>query len=456
VDVDSTFVMAWHRLSDAYGWMENINSEVGGRASERVMALAESLPLRERSLMVAAERALDEGDLSAYADLREAVSKYPDDPEAWFTLGEFYRHVGVPAGLATSEDEVDAIRRAVDLDPTFAPYYIHYIEGLVGAGNEAAAREALATYRSLAPTNANGHLALAVSLFLGEAEERRATLDGLDAVPADHLMRVWREVPWSGLDAPEETLEVYRAAYRVSGATYWLTGVSELLLALGRTGDAVAGLADPSVPPFARVQAAGMFLHLGVPVPEGLAGALDDLDVCPDREDAGLVCMFTVGSVAALAGDRDTWRHWVERNRALGVRYEEEGQGAHAKEHEAIARALEGLWTLRQEGDKATARGALEESVMRLGGEAGYMTRWHLVSLVEEELPRDALRLLEGMVSGVYEGYARVRVGRLRERIGDASGAREAYQRAVRIFQDADADHAYALEARESLARLGA
>jgi TolB-like protein len=76
VDADSMFVMAWHGLSDAYGWMENINSEVGGRASERVVALADLLPLRERTLMVAAERGLDEGDLTALDDLREAVTKY--------------------------------------------------------------------------------------------------------------------------------------------------------------------------------------------------------------------------------------------------------------------------------------------------------------------------------------------------------------------------------------------
>ena len=454
VDTDSTFAMAWHRLSDAYGWMENINSEVGGRASERVLALADQLPLRERNLMVAAERGLNDGDLTALEDLREAVTKYPDDPEAWFTLGEFYRHIGIPAGLATEEDEVEVIRKAVELDPTFAPYYIHYIEGLVGAGDGAGARQALETYHSLAPTNANSHLALAVSLFLGDETERLATLAALDTVTPDALMRVWREVPWVGLDAPEETLEVYRTAFEASGDTYWLDGGSQLLVALGRTAEAVAELADLSLAPAARVNAAAGFLNLGMPVPEGLQGALDDLDICADREDPGAYCMFMVGSVAALVGDRATWSSWVDRNKSLGQTYEAEGQGWHANEHEAIAAALEGLWALRQDEESAVAGGLLEEAALRLPGDMGYVTRWHLSSAVEEESPREALRYLESMASGVNEGYASVRIGRVRERLGDTSGASEAYERAVRIFRDADDGHPYAMEAREAAARL--
>ncbi len=454
VDTDSTFVMAWHGLSDAYGWMENINSEVGLRASERVVALADRLPLRERTLMVAAERGLDEGDLTALDDLREAVTKYPDDPEAWFTLGEFYRHIGIPAGLATEQDEVEVIRKAVGLDPTFAPYYIHYIEGLVGAGDRAGARQALETYRSLAPTNANSHLALAVSLFLGDETERSATLSALDTVAPEALMRVWREVPWVGLDAPEETLEVYRAAFEASGDTYWLDAGSQLLMALGRTAEAVAELADLSLAPAARVNAAAGFLHLDMPVPEGLQGALEDLDVCADREDAGAYCMFMVGSVAALVGDRATWSSWVDRNRSLDETYEAEGQGWHAKEHEAIAAALEGLWALRQDDDPAGAGGLLEDAALRLPGNMGYLTRWHLSAALEAESPRQALRTLETMASGVNEGYATVRIGRVRERLGDTAGAREAYERAVRILQDADDGHPYAVEAREALVRL--
>jgi len=84
-------------------------------------------------------------------DLRDVVAKYPDDPEAWFLLGEFYRHLGTPAGLSTEADELEMFEKAVQLDPTFTPYYIHFVESLVGAGRGPEAAEALATYEDLAP-----------------------------------------------------------------------------------------------------------------------------------------------------------------------------------------------------------------------------------------------------------------------------------------------------------------
>jgi hypothetical protein len=70
--------------------------------------------------------------------------------------------------------------------------------------------------------------------------------------------------------------------------------------------------------------------------------------------------------------------------------------------------------------------------------------------------PREAAELLDGMASGPASAYAQVRLGRLREELGDTEGAREAYGRAAAIFADADEDHPYANEAREALARLGA
>ena len=62
---------------------------------------------------------------------------------------------------------------------------------------------------------------------------------------------------------------------------------------------------------------------------------------------------------------------------------------------------------------------------------------------------------LEGMASGTGEGYAQVRVGTLREQLGDQDGARRAYARAAEIFADADEGHPYAGRAREGLSRLG-
>jgi tetratricopeptide (TPR) repeat protein len=455
VDADSTFAMAWRRLSDCYGWMENINSEVGGNASRRVLALAEDLPIRERTLMVAAERALDEGDLSAVSDLREIVSKYPDDPEAWFLLGEFYRHMGTPAGLSTEADELEVFEKAVDLDPSFTPYYIHLVESLVGAGRGQDAREALNTYEQLATGTVSPHLPLGVALFGGDDAERASALAGLDTVSEDIIWRTFREMPWAGLDDPESAVEVARAAYGVTGFPQFLADIAALHLGLGQLREAASEVSDPAVDPFVKVTLATDLLHMRLPLPEEMRAALDDLDVCADREDAGAACMFTVGAAAAFMGDEETFRHWVERNRGLAVRYEEEGQGSHGRQHEGIADATEALWIIEHGGDRAEARRKLESASLRLDGRLVYLVRWHLADLTVEESPRRALETLEGMASGTGEGYAQVRVGTLREQLGDQDGARRAYARAAEIFADADEGHPYAGRAREGLSRLG-
>lgn len=456
VDADSTFALAWYRLSSSYGWMENLNSDVSARAGKRVEELADRLPMRERALVLAVRRGVNEGDLSAVDDFRQMTSKYPDDPEVWFELGEFYRHVGIDAGIGTDTDALDVFRRAVALDPTFAPYYIHLIEALVGANEQAEATKALATYRSLAGDEAQPHLTLAVALFGGDPAARAAALEGLDTVPDAVIFRLGAELPWYDALDPEAALEFFRVAAQNTGNPGFLQGASTMLFARGRVREAAEEWSDRSFPAQARVYQVAQLELLDVPIPASLADATDDLDICPDREDAGEACMFMVGSLAAVRGERATWKKWVDRNHALGARYEAEGQGAHGKEHEALARALEGMWALDQDKDPVRAREHLAAGVGRLGDFMGYLTRLKLAEATASISPRDAAEILEGMSSGPASAYAQVRLGRLREELGDTKGAREAYGRAAAIFANADQDHPYANEAREALTRLGA
>jgi tetratricopeptide (TPR) repeat protein len=455
VDADSTFALAWYRLSSSYAWMEDLSSDVSARAGKRVEELADRLPMRERALVLAVRRGVNDGDLSAVDDLRQMTSKYPDDPEVWFELGEFYRHVGIQAGIGTDADALDVLRRAVALDPTFAPYYIHLIGSLLGANEQAEATNALATYLSLAGGEAGPPLTLAVALFGGDPAARAAALEGLDSVPEGVLFRLASEVPWfDGLD-PDGALEFFRGAARATGHPAFLQMASTVLLSRGRIREAARDWSDRSYPDQARVSHVAQLELLDMPVPASLADATKDLDVCPDRDDAGMDCMFIVGSLAAVRGDRTTWRKWVDRNRALGTRFEEEGQGAHGKEHEALARAVEGMWALYQDKDPIRARDHFAAAAGRLRSSSGYITRLKLAQATAAISPREAADLLDGMDSGPASAYAQVRLGRLREELGDTEGAREAYGRAAAIFADADTDHPYANEARDALERLG-
>ena len=454
-DADSTFALAWYRMSNAYGWMENVGSDVAARAGGRVEALADRLPMRERALMLAVQRGVRDGELSAMPELQEAVAKYPDDPEAWFELGEFYRHRGIDAGVATEEDALEVFRRAVVLDPTFGPYYIHLVESLLNAGLQEEARAAYETYQGLAGAEAAPHLALAMALLGGDAEARQAALDGMESYADEVIYRVGAEINWSNIPDADQSLEFFRAAFRATGNPGVLSFTSQLLFARGRIAEALAEAEDPSTAPQALLGLLAAFAHVDIDPPAALEERVPDLDVCPDRADPGGQCLFDLGMVAVIRGDRAAWRRVVDQNRTLGARYIEEGAVGHGREHDALATFLEGLWTLYRDGDVVAARPKLQVGVDTFTGNLSYVARFHLAEAVGRSSPRDAVRIL-GSMSGLGTAFAQVRLGRLREQIGDADGARRAYARASEFLAAADEGHPYAVEARDALARLGA
>jgi serine/threonine-protein kinase len=74
-----------------------------------------------------------------FATSEHAVMRYPDDPEAWVDLGEVYSHLGPYVG-APPQDQLIAFDRAIALDSTFSPAYIHPIEISSMSGVEAMRR----------------------------------------------------------------------------------------------------------------------------------------------------------------------------------------------------------------------------------------------------------------------------------------------------------------------------
>jgi serine/threonine-protein kinase len=64
-----------------------------------------------------------------FATLAVAASRYPDDPEVWFTVGEARWHYGFSSIAEVSEaSTLEAFERAIALDSMFAPAYIHAVE----------------------------------------------------------------------------------------------------------------------------------------------------------------------------------------------------------------------------------------------------------------------------------------------------------------------------------------
>ncbi|MDH3495223.1 MAG: hypothetical protein OER21_00460 [Gemmatimonadota bacterium] len=235
IAIDSTFALAYRGLSEVESWGAHDLGHSSGH-SLRAGALNRGLARRESLLIVAdsVRAALEEpGDLPALEPLRQrlfstvdAVRKaYPTDPDAWFRYGDAKFHCGVTAD-ATGEESRDAFSRALTLDPSFAPPYIHLIELDFMQPGEHAARSGLEQFLDL---RSSGTWADAVHLLadlLSPAAERRANgarrLDSLTTIAGARLpspfadgdatltLHVAAHLAERGVDSGEIGLRLYR------------------------------------------------------------------------------------------------------------------------------------------------------------------------------------------------------------------------------------------------------
>jgi tetratricopeptide (TPR) repeat protein len=151
VTADTLFALAWWRMSKAWGWTGTGGSE-GHDALLRAAALASDLPTRER-VLVRADTDLLEGSNASIPSLRSHLARHPEDADAWSWLGEFATHAPW-LSMAPAEEAESSIARAVDLLPSFSPYYIHLIGLMMAEGREPEFQEYVRRVRSMNPRDA--------------------------------------------------------------------------------------------------------------------------------------------------------------------------------------------------------------------------------------------------------------------------------------------------------------
>ena len=172
IRLDSTFPLALRRASTALGWIRTGYDSLSTAYALRAGAANRGLPPRD-SLLVVSDSLLASllrtGGLGVRADsswptqlrrlystLSYATALYPDDPEAWYNLGEADHHFGGLNGR-TYQEQLRSFDRAIALDSAYAPSYLHPIEISATYGIPAM-RRYLGPYLALQPkdVNANG------------------------------------------------------------------------------------------------------------------------------------------------------------------------------------------------------------------------------------------------------------------------------------------------------------
>ena len=137
VRADTTFALAYSRLSDTYGWADGIFTERATLHSEAAHRLAERLPARQRRLVMARWQAgRDMSDRAPADSLRALLASYPDDLEALHLLAEigFHQRPLYALGL---EDLTEPVERLLALDSTMTAGLIHPIESALQFGDQA-------------------------------------------------------------------------------------------------------------------------------------------------------------------------------------------------------------------------------------------------------------------------------------------------------------------------------
>jgi tetratricopeptide (TPR) repeat protein len=141
---DSTFALAALGVAQSAGWVGRASLQRGVRLAWRYQ---DRLPRRAQLILLASvggAGALRTGyasDAVLTSTAQQAVEANPDDPEMWYHLGDHYLHRGTAIGLAAPlERAAAAFRRAIALDQTFVPPFIHLIQIAARADDTTAVR----------------------------------------------------------------------------------------------------------------------------------------------------------------------------------------------------------------------------------------------------------------------------------------------------------------------------
>ncbi len=442
---DSTFALAHLRLGDAHGWTQGVVPVVRQEyaAAKR---FAERLPAREADhLDVALAYANERAEATRLA--REASQRYPDDPAAWYLLGEAYFHLPHQS-LATTETKREPFTRALNLDPTYLPAEIHLVDLAFMAADEAAADSLVPHFRDVARGSAYERAySVGHALAFGDSATRSRAIAGLDTLSFDVLRHipVLLNHPRFGEESKAVSAAVRSKPEHAAVAAFVDFFYGQALLRWGDLDTLVELIERGEMAPPAVASTLGTALFAEIPLPDGLA---DDLFPDDPADTPPGPLMAAHAFFAIENGDRAT------AMQLLGVMREGQkailasGDSASAREIGEIVQVIEARDAMLRGSPEALE--LLEASYHSGGFPPAAIWAAELLDRAGET--ERAIEYYEVLGPSPLTGFE---LGALYEKAGRREDAMEAYGWVVLSWEDADpALRPQVAEARQAIARL--
>jgi serine/threonine-protein kinase len=456
VELDSSFAMAYNRLSTVWGWQSTLYDSLSGYYGTKAGELNRGLPPRD-SLYIAIDSQLNAAGSMwraglefqtlvrrLFASAEEATRRYPDDPGLWNMLGEVETHFGFFTGVERDQ-AFESLKRAIELDSAFAPLYIHPVEYALRYQGVDSAQAYIDRYLALAPSDKHADGMRLVSLLLdpttAASAETRLFLDTASANPiSTAYLALWDET-----DSAEVAIRLSRLlAEGRPGFRPWSnpeTGRRQMFRSLARRGrvQAAADVELHSSPAILQLVALGA-------IPDDSAGV-----VFRSWLEEGNDWRISTVSWFAERGDTAAVRDYIE---ALANPTPFEEQVAPYTQQASQA------YLALARGDTAAAVAMFREVPDSLCWSCAYvrLTRVRLLAATGQD--SEAAQLLERRLSEFPTGLEPVWTlerGRVNERLGNREAAVDAYQFVADVWRHADPDlQPYVDEAKAGLERLTA
>jgi tetratricopeptide (TPR) repeat protein len=453
VEADSSFALAWLGRVRAAEWIHPDHRELVDEI-DRALALPDRLSPRERRKAEVFRAIFLYSWFRARRLAQELVHSYPDDPDAWYLLQWTYARGPVPGDPAGAEL---AGRRAIQLDPTFAPFRRDRLYKVFWDAKREEVAEHLAAYARLAPEDRQllegGRLAYTLAWGDSAARARAwKTVDTLDAgilkVAGTYLLHA-RFLPLSEALYRETLSRLDRTEQCASCLTF-------VLVRQGKIEEAIRLLDHPLLrPPDRR--------HFAYALHSYRVATLTDTlqrELAFQRADTN-DWLFA----GAYAADRGRWPEHAAAVRALRAAGREAGRDSiDARAFGGTADALEGYGLWKQ----GRTREALPLLIAGQRNMVGYaypneepprrVCWWIGLLLLELGRPADAIPYLHQATGTAFltNPYVAYDLARAYAGAGENREAIDRYRYALTAWRNADPVLKPRIDAaRREIARLG-